>query len=448
MKYENGLMKKLLNITWPIFIEQLLFMLLGSMDIFMLGRFSDNAVGAVGIVNQIIGMLTLMFGIITLGTTILCAQYIGAKRSNCDMIRLVFTSIMVNLVLGVIISILLSVFSDSFLKFMNVAPELYDYSSSYIKIVGGFILIQALTMTFSAILRSFGCTKICMTTTFIMNLINVVFNYILIFGNFGFPKLGVTGAAISTTLSKIVGGIILGYILFTKVLPKFHFKYLKESLKPELKNIFLMGAPSAGEQISYSTAKIVTTIILTHISIAAVTTNSYINNICMFIYVFATSIGEGTAILVGRLVGDGNNDAAHDLCLSSFKKAFVISSIMACIVAFLGKNIFGIFTTNAEIIDIGTKVLFVNIFLEIGRTFNVVIINSLRAAGDVRFPVYIGICSMWTVGVLLAYFLSITLNLGMPGMWMALALDEWTRGIIMYKRWTRKKWYGKALVTK
>lgn len=443
----NNLKNELFKISWPIFVEFLLFMLLGSVDIFMLGKYSDDAVAGVGVVNQVINMVNIMFGIITSGTTIVCAQYIGAKKKHEDIIKLVGTSLIVNVILGLLLSGVMVVFSTIILRAMNIAPELMIYSEKFMKIVGGFIFVQAISMTFTSVLRSYGYTKICMYVTFLMNIINIIGNYIFIFGNFGAPELGVAGSAISTSSSKIIGTIILGVFLFKNVLKGFSFDFLKIFPKEELKNIFKMGGPAAGEELSYNLTKLVCTVILTYISIEALTTNSYINNICMFIYVFSVSIAQGTSILVGRLVGKGENEKAYTLCMSSLKKAFLVSTIMAFIVAFFAKYILGIFTTNDTIITLGASVLFVNAFLEPGRTFNVVIINSLRAAGDVRFPVYVGICSMWTIGVGLSYILSVKLGLGMPGMWAALALDEWVRGIIMYFRWKSRKWCGKGVAT-
>lgn len=444
IKLEENLFK----ITWPIFVEMLLLMLLGSMDIFMLGKYSDDAVGAVGIVNQIINMLNLLFVIITSGTTIICSQYIGAKKKDEDIMGLVGTSLVINLCFGGIISLIILLFSKYILQWMNVAPEFMTYSSQYIKIVGGFMIVQAITTTFTSVTRAFGFTSICMYTTFVMNIFNMILNYILIFGKFGAPSLGVQGSATATTISKVFGTIFLGYYLFKRILPNFSSKYLRKIDKKEVKNILHMGVPSAGENISYSVAKLVTTVILTHISIAAVTTNSYINNICIFIFVFSVAIAQGSSILVGRLVGRGKTEDAYHLCFSSLKKAFVVSTILGILVAALGRNIFGIFTSNEEILALGAAVLFVNAFLEPGRTFNLVIINCLRACGDVRFPVFVGVCSMWTIGVGLAYVFSITFNLGMPGMWIALAMDEWVRGLIMYFRWRSKKWNGKAIVSK
>lgn len=438
--------KQLFKLTWPLFIESVLFMLLGTLDTFMLARYSDNAVGAVGYVNQVITMVTLIFQIITSGTMIICSQYIGAKVKRENIIRLAGTSMVVNLLVGIIFSSVLFIFSSSILSFMNVPNVQLLYAKQYMMIVGGGIVIQAIFLTFDAILRAYGHTKFCMTVAFIMNIINVILNYTLIFGNFGAPKLGVSGAAIATTTSKLICCIISGTYLFKKVLNDFSLKYFNKFPKEELKKILLIGTPSAGESISYQGAKLVGTAILTCVSTVALNTNVYINTVCSYIYIFAVSVGQGTAILVGRMAGAEDYKTASKLCMRSLKKAFVVSTIMGIFVALMGKNILGFLSSDNKVIELGVTVLFVNILLEPGRTFNVVIINSLRAAGDVRFPVYVGIVSMWIIGVGLAYILCIPLGFGLPGMWFALALDEWVRGIIMYFRWKSNKWQGRTVV--
>lgn len=446
LEIDNSLERRLFKLCWPIFIEFALFMLLGSMDTFMLGRYSDNAVGAVGVVNQIISMVELIFNIITAGTMIICAQYIGAKKKKEEVFKVVGTSIAVNLILGVLVSLGLFIFSSELLEMMNLKGEMLRFGKEYLNIVGGFIFLQAIASTFTAIIRSYGYTKICMYVTLTMNIINICGNYVLIYGKFGAPKLGVEGAAISTTFSRIVACILLGAFLFRKIIKGFKIKYIFSYHKEELNKIIKLGVPSAGESIAYDISKLVCTVILTTIGTTAVNTNSYINNISMYIYIFSVAIGQGTAILVGQLVGEGEEKKAYKLCFSSLKKAFIASTVLSVIVALLGKQIFGLFTDNSDIIKLGGTILLVSILLEPGRTFNVVVINSLRAAGDVYFPVLVGMVSMWTIGVGLSYVLAIPLGLGFPGMWLALALDEWTRGIIMTFRWKSLKWQGKAVV--
>ncbi|WP_322388472.1 MATE family efflux transporter, partial [Clostridium perfringens] len=137
----------------------------------------------------------------TAGTSILIAQYLGAKSKKKTIIQVAGISIGVNTIIGVTISFIMFFGGTGMMKLLNSPPELIDLGNQYLKIVGGFIFIQAITMTFTAILRAHSLTKICMNATIIMNLVNVILNYILIFGKFGFPSMGVSGAALATTLS-------------------------------------------------------------------------------------------------------------------------------------------------------------------------------------------------------------------------------------------------------
>ena len=198
---------KLLSITWPIMIELILMYLLGSIDIFMLGKYSDEAVAIVGVSNQIIWMVNLMFVVITSGTTILLTQYFGSNKDEKNIVEICGLSIGVNGVLGIVLSIVIILGGEFMFKLLNTPSELISMGNTYMGIVGGASFVAAIMMTFTAILRAYGLTKTCMKITILMNVVNVIGNYILIFGNFGFPQLGIAGAAISTTLSKVIACI-------------------------------------------------------------------------------------------------------------------------------------------------------------------------------------------------------------------------------------------------
>lgn len=442
----KSLHKELFHLTWPIFIESVLFMLLGTADILMLGAYSDNAVGAVGIVNQIISMFNIMFGIITSGTTIICVQYIGAKKNKKDIQRLIGGSLVVNIIFGLLISLVIISFHKTILTAMNVEEVFWDYSKTYLLLVGGTLFVQVILNTFTAALRSYGLTRICMYVTLIMNLINICCNYLLINGHFGAPRLGVLGAAASTTLSKTIGCILLGTLVARKIFQGFSIRQMLPFPFKEIKSVLTLGTPAAGESIAYDASKLVITVILTYLGEIAVNTNAYMNSITMYIYVFAVAVGQGTAILVGRLVGEGRKDDAYRLCFWSFFRALIITISISILVLIFSIPILKLFTSNEEIIALGIKVLAVDIFLEFGRCTNVIIINCLRAAGDVRFPVYIGVMSMWGVSVFLSYIFGIVFHWGIIGVWFALGCDEVLRGIIMFIRWKGKIWYSKSLV--
>lgn len=430
----------LFSLTWPILIESFFFMLLGSVDIFMLSQYSDNSVGAVGVVNQVVGMSGLIFSIITSGTAIICAQYIGAKKTNEEQNRLVAAALQVNALMGIIMSVIMFAFARPLLNFMKLDEKLMEDGMAYMTIVGGFVFVQAIVNTFSAVLRSHGKTKICMTVTLVMNVLNIGMNYLLIFGVGPIPRMGVKGAAISTTVSKIVALIALGIIMFHTVVKNFKLMDLFKFRILEIKKILSLGIPSAGETIAYNVARLMITRILTSIGTAAVIANSYISTITNYNYLFAVAIAQGTAIIIGWKIGAGKKEEAYKLCLSSFWKGLIVSMgiTISCIV--FGKYILGWFTDDTTIIKLGMTVFIIDIINEAGRCANLVIINGLRASGDVKFPVCAGVFSMWGVGVLLSYVFGIVLDWGFPGVWLAMGLDEVVRGVTMYIRWKTKKW--------
>lgn len=435
----------LFSLTWPIFIEIFLYMLLGNVDTLMLSRYSDNAVAAVGVSNQILSMIVIMYGIVSSGTAILVAQYLGAKK-YFKASEVTVMALFVNLLFGATLSISMALLGPNILSLMNIPPNLMDEATSYMRIVGGFSFIQALMMTMTAVIRSHGKMKISLLVTIGMNITNVIGNYLFIFGALGVPRLGVFGVGISTTISRTLGFIVLFIILTKKIDKNINFSYLRPFPKETLSSLLKIGIPTAGEQLSYNGSQIVITFFITMLGAEALTTRVYTQNIMMFIYLFSVAIGQGTQILIGHLVGAREYDDAYSACIKSLKMAIAISLLMAITFSLFRNSIIGIFTENTKIITTASALILLTMILEPGRAFNLVIINSLRASGDVRFPVRMGIISMWGISVVLSYVLGIYFGLGLIGMWIAFATDEWFRGLFMLWRWKSRKWQTMSFV--
>jgi putative MATE family efflux protein len=436
----------LFALTWPIFIEILLHMLMGNADTLMLSQYSDDSVAAVGVSNQILSLIIVMFGFVATGTAILVAQHLGAKEERfAGEVSLV--SLAVNLLFGLFLSMALILFTNPILSSMELPQSLMNEASSYLKIVGGFAFIQALIMTAGSIMRSYGYTKDAMYITIGMNILNVIGNYLFIFGPFGIPVLGVEGVAISTITSRMLG-LIAGIILIMKRIPSaLPVKRMFKLPFSHVRNLLRIGIPSAGEHLSYNGSQMAITYFIASIGTTALTTKVYAQNLMMFIFLFSVAISQGTQILIGHLVGAGEYESAYDRCLKSLKIAIVISLAMAGIFSLFADPLLRIFTDNEQIISLGKILIYLTIILEPGRSFNLVVINSLRATGDVRFPVYMGILSMWGVSVTLSYVLGIWFGLGLIGIWISFIADEWLRGIIMLKRWRSKVWMKKSFVS-
>ncbi len=444
MRY-GKLSRQLASLAGPIFIETLLVMTLGAVDTFMLSRYSDNSVAAVGVVNQLMNLVFLLFEVISLGTSILCSQYIGAGRRD-KVVQVVGISLMFNLLSGVILSSCLYLFADDMLLLMGLRPDLMSEGLPYMKIVGGFAFFQAISLSLSASLRSADKAKYPMYVSVVVNILNIIGNYTLIFGKFGMPALGVEGAAISTSVCRFVSVVILFVVLFKKHIPSFPKELFTPFPWVELKNLLKIGIPSAGEHFSYSLSQVVITYFINMISNQALATRSYVVNIVMFTYIFALSIAQGGAILIGHLVGMKKIKAAHAIGKRVMRLGVAMSVSLSLVTAIFGRHILGMLTTDPWIISTGATILWIEILLENGRALNFFGVNSLRSAGDIYFPVLVGIVVMWGVQVVGSYVLGISLGWGLIAMWAVFALDENIRGFIFLRRWNSFKWVGKSFV--
>ncbi|MEG2295791.1 MAG: MATE family efflux transporter, partial [Oscillospiraceae bacterium] len=202
----------LFTLSWPILVELILQMLIGSVDQFMIASYSDHAVAAIGNVNQILNVLIITFGVISLATTIMVSQALGS--SQFDKISEIYSvAFFSNLSFSVVISGVLFSFSSQIFEAMQLPPDLMDYAMSYMSIVGGFIFLQACQSTFSAIFRSNGMMKQIMFVSITINIVNIMGNFILIHGIPDLiPAMGVTGVAISSVISRLVGCGVLWYM--------------------------------------------------------------------------------------------------------------------------------------------------------------------------------------------------------------------------------------------
>ena len=442
------------KLAWPIFVQALLSMLLGYADTLMLSGYDQTAVGAIGNANQILGFLTLAFTVISSASGVVVAQYLGAGKK--DKISQIYTvCIAFNLLLSLIISAVVYLGSDALMHLLHTPAEMMDNARSYMRIVGGFIFIQAVLDTMSRIFQSNGRTVFGMIISLGMNVINVCGNYLFLYGPLKAIGLGASGVAVSTTFSRIIG-LCVAFVFFAVFIDgHISVKYLRPFPRDILFTLLRLGIPTAGENISYNISQPFVTGFVNTLGIVAINTKIYANILSNFAYLYSLSVAMATTIIVGHAVGAENYDFAYRRVNKTMRSALVVSACIACLNFLLSPVTLGFFTGNAEIAGIGSQitslgrsVLFIAIFLEFGRTSNLVIINSLKASGDVRFPTYLGIVAMWSCTVAGGYILGIVCGFGLVGIWIAMAADEIIRGIVVAIRWKRGTWRGKSVVRK
>ncbi|MGL4653726.1 MATE family efflux transporter [Cetobacterium sp.] len=435
--------KSLFSITIPIFLELLLVTVVGNIDTIMLGRFSDKAVGAVGGMSQVLLIQNTILSFICLGTTILMAQFIGAKNHKSTK-EVIAVSLIMNLFIGLILGLLYFVGWEWILVKIKLPLALRDMGMNYFKLVGGLCIFQAIALTNGAILKSYGNTKPMLFVNIGVNLLNILGNGMFIFGWLGAPVLGVTGVGISTVFSRFIGAIVSCMVM--SYFCKFKFRDLKKFTFDKVKQILSIGIPTAGEHLTWSLTQVIILSMVNTMGTVQITARTYLALISSFIMIFSIALGHGTAIQVGQLVGAGDKEKAYEQCMKSLTLSFIAATVISLLVYFFRYGIMEMFTKDAEVIKTAAKVFPWMIYIETGRTFNIVVINALHAAGDIKFPMAMGCIVMLGVAAPLSWVLGIKMEWLLVGVWIANGTDEWIRGFGMLWRWKTKRWMAKGFV--
>lgn len=431
---------KLFSLAWPIFVETSLFMLLGFVDVYILSRYDDLAASSVNAANQAVSIATIIFTVISSASAVMISQYLGAKKEESAS-RIAALSIVLSLIFGVLISVVFLLFNRPVLAFIGAEGKILSFGCQYLSIVGGVIFLQALMSAMSVIIRNHGMTKISMFVTVGMNIFNTSLDLVLV------PQMGVAGVAVATAISRFLGAIVLSVVLFKKVEKPSVFRLLKPFPVNDIKNIVKIGIPSALETFLYNLSQLViTSIVLNFLTSEELIAKTYVQNITMFFYIFALSIGQASQIMTGHLVGAGKLDEAYRRCLRSYRFALCFTAAVCAVGLCLRGQLLSIFTDNPDVITLGGYVLLLNVFLEAGRTTNLIVIACLRGSGDVYFPTACAVFSNWAISVLGSYLLAVVCSMGIYGLWIALAADECFRGVLMVIRWKSGKWRTKSIV--
>jgi putative MATE family efflux protein len=429
----------LFAITWPIFIEQLSHILPGIVDTFMVSHLGDGAVAGLAVANQIVGFFIILFSFIGIGTTVVLTHFLGAAdRAGAD--RVAATAVGINFWLGVAVSVLIWGFSGDMLRLLHLPPALMPYAQPFLALMGGTLFLESLNIAFGSVLRAHGHTREAMLIAIGMNVLNLALNTVLIFGLLGFPKMGVVGAALSTVISRLVACLALAWVVRHQLQIRVRLRWLTQFSRDVIGRILHIGIPAAGENLCWQASFMVITYFVGQMGEMQLATFSYAMQLSMIMMMLGISIGIGTEIMIGHMVGAGQTEEAYRQLLRSLRVGLGVTIISTCCVVALAPWLFGMFTKNAAIIAGGVLLLKVSLILEPGRTFNLVVINSLRATGDARFPVLMGMLSMWGVAVPLAWLLGLHLGWGLIGIWIAFTCDEWVRGLSMYARWKSRVW--------
>ncbi|MEP6503151.1 MAG: MATE family efflux transporter [Betaproteobacteria bacterium] len=433
----------LLRLAWPIFAEQALHMLTGVVGTLMASHIGDNAVAGLGSAWQILVMFLMGFNVLAVGASIATTHHLGMGDRDGAR-RLARSAVATNLWLGALFSVILAVTAPTLLRWAQLTPPLMVYALPFLQWMGGTLFLESMNFALCAVLRAHGHMREVMYVTLGQNVVNAGLSAALIFGVGGLPVLGVTGIAIAAVVSRLLACIALWLLVNHHIRLRLRARDLVTIRLADLRRLMSLGFPAVLESISWFASFMIITALTARMGERTLATQSYAMQIASMEMLACLSIGIANEIIIGRLIGAGRFEEAKVQCLANMRLGLIVTVGVACVFALLAPWALRMFTEDPQIVSLGRILITLGLLLEPGRSFNLIIINALRASGDSRFPLIAGLISQWGIMLFGAWILGTVLGFGLVGVWIALIADEWLRGLFMLQRWRRGRWLKHA----
>lgn len=432
--------KNAFDVAWPSATESVLIGLVGAIDTMMVGVLGTGAIAAVGITNQPKFILLAIFLSLNVGVTAIVARRRGQKdREGAN--KCLRQAFLIAVILGAILSAVGVIFAKPMLQFAGAKEDIINDAVAYFRIISIGNFFTAITMTINAAQRGAGNTKISMTTNLVANLVNVVFNFLLINGHLGFPKLGVTGAAIATALGNLIALFmslrsVMNADGFLHIEFKSNWKFDKETIKG-LANIT---SSSFVEQICMRVGFLITSMIIASLGTIAFATHQICMNIVSLSFTFGEGLGVGASSLVGQNLGAKRPDMSTIYSKSIQRIALTIGLLLLVLFVFGRYFLVDLFTNDLSVIQTGASILIIIAFMSPLQTVAVVVGGTLRGAGDTKFVAYSSLISIGIIRPFTTWLFCYPLGFGILGAWYSFMADQLLRLIINSMRFRTGKW--------
>lgn len=442
------LIKRTAKVAWPAIVESFFVAVVSFVDSYMVSQLGAYAVAAVGLTTQPKFICLALFIAISTSVSALVARRKGqGERGSAN--RILITALLCSLVALVVISIVAVVFANEFMHLVGSEPDTHDSSVIYFRIIMGGSIFNIITIVINAAQRGSGNTRIAMSTNLASNLVNVVFNYLLINGNFGFPRLEIAGAAIATVLGTVVGCGMSIASLYRKdsfVSVPYMIKNKLRATKRAFKDIASFAANICVEQLALRFGFFVSALLVANLGTNSFAAHQVGMNILHLSFAFGEGLQVAAVTLIGESLGRGEKALAKkygNICQSM---GLAISIVLFGILLLVGGTVYRLyFPGEQEIIDIGIVIVRFITVIVLCQVSQVIFMGSLRGAGDIRFTTIACTLSIAIFRPLISYLTAYVMGLEIMGIWIGIFADQVLRLLLTAFRFRSGKWMHKEI---
>ena len=395
------------KLAWPIIIHQLLMIIMLLVDTLMLGHYSTTSLAATGIAMPIIFFLRMVLLAIPIAATVMVSRAVGEK--DIDKARLsAVAALIIGVVFGVIVSIFGQIFAADTIRFFTEKPELSSEATIYLKLVISVFIFNYLFMIATSICRGAGDTKTPMFIVLGGNCINIIINYLLIYGKFGFPEWGIKGAAVSTMICSFLQCLVVVIFLFTK------YSFIPLKLKSflmvkaeQFRTLFRISLPAMIEPLIVQIGMILFLKMVVRLGETSIAAHNVVFRIEAIAFMPGVALSIATATIVGQSLGARKLDSAMAGCRESNRLALLIMSMVGFIFVLIPSLLLGLFTPDINVIKIGAACLVIAGLEQPFIGYAIVHRGALQGAGDTVSPIFVSAIGVWFIRLPLVYWLTV-----------------------------------------
>ena len=449
MPHLRGTLSAVMFLAWPAIVEQIMITLVQYVDTAMVGSLGSLATAAVGLTASTTWLFNGFFNAAAVGFSVQVAQHLGAGRQE-DAKRVTWQSLQFAAVFGLVMGAIAVALSFPLPAMLGADEAVRPDASAYFRIIACAMPFTLGANMFSAVIRCAGDTKTPMILNLLINVLNVILNFLFIYPSrtvslFGASfrlwgaGWGVSGAAFASGLSTAAVCLMFIAVLFRKNSP------IRISLKQRygfdrgcLSAAWRLGLPAALERSTLCVAQIVITAVITGIGTVAVAANHLAVTAESISYLPASGVAVAGTTLVGQAMGAGRKDLAKRFARMVTWMGMAIMTLGGLLLFTLAPQLIRIFSSDPQVVDLGTQVLRIVAFAEPLFGASIVASGALRGAGDSKGPFFISLATMWGVRITLSLLLAG--RLGLMGVWLAMAAELCARGVIFMIRLYRGRW--------
>lgn len=440
--YDREIIRNSLTMAWPAIVESFFVAFAGLVDSLMVSSLGKSAVAAVGLTTQpkFVGMSLFIASGVALSA--LVARRRGQDKKR-DANEILITALIFVAASAIALSILFVTLASPIISLCGSSSDTHDMAVAYFRIIMGGMIFNCIQISINSAQRGAGNTKITMRTNVTSNVINIIFNYLLIGGHCGFPALGIEGAALATVLGTVVSCIMSICSIFNKngfiSIPHVFANRIKPSLAA-LVSLIKVGYSVFFEQILMRVGFMMTAIMAADMGTNAMAAHQVGMNIMGLSFSFGDGLQSAAVALIGRSLGQGKPDLAKEYGRTCKMLGGCISVCLA-VLYFLGARwLYGMFFQEEEIVAIGVTIMYVIIFTVIFQIRQVIYMGCLRGAGDTLYTALSSTVSVTVIRTAVSFLCGYTLGLGITGIWMGVLGDQISRFLFASVRFKQGKW--------